>query len=120
MNMDFMNTPDTTASYYEQDIKDNKVMAVLSYIGILWLIPLLAAKESPYAQFHANQGIVLTLGGIALSVACFIIALIPILGWIVAMVACFIPTVMMILGIINACEGKAKELPFIGKYRILK
>ena len=50
------NTPDTTASYAAADVQNNKVMAVLSYIGILVLIPILAAKESPFARFHANQG----------------------------------------------------------------
>ena len=28
--------------------------------------------------------------------------------------------VLVIIGIINAANGKAKELPVIGKYRILK
>ena len=28
--------------------------------------------------------------------------------------------VLMVLGIINAAQGKAKELPVIGKFRLLK
>ena len=120
MNTDFMNTPDTTSYFDKQDIESNKVMALLCYIGILWLIPMLAAKDSKFAQYHVNQGIVLTLGSLVVSVACFIIVLIPILGWIVAPIAGLIPTAMMILGIVNVCQGKAKELPFIGSYRILK
>ena len=120
MKTDFMNTPDTTSYFDKQDIESNKVMALLCYIGILWLIPMLAAKDSKFAQYHVNQGIVLTLGSLVVSVACFIIVLIPILGWIVAPIAGLIPTAMMILGIVNVCQGKAKELPFIGSYRILK
>jgi len=120
MNMEFLNTPDTTASYAEQDIKDNKMMALLSYIGLLWLIPIFAAKESAYAQYHVNQGIVLTIAGIVVGIASFVITLIPIVGWIVGPIVSLIPLAYMILGIINVCDGKAKELPFIGKYRILK
>ena len=43
---EFNNTTDTTAEFDSKDITDNKVMAVLAYIGILFLIPLLAAPNS--------------------------------------------------------------------------
>ena len=39
------------------DVQSNKVMAILAYFGILFLIPLLAAKESAYARYHTNQGL---------------------------------------------------------------
>ena len=32
-------------------------MAILAYFGILVLIPILAAKDSKFARFHANQGL---------------------------------------------------------------
>ena len=40
-----------------QDIASNKFMAICSYLGILVLIPLLLAKQSTFATFHARQGI---------------------------------------------------------------
>lgn len=40
-----LNTPDTTASYSQQDIDQNKIMGILSYFGILVLIPIFAAKS---------------------------------------------------------------------------
>ena len=43
-------------------------MAWLSYLGILWLIPLLTLKENAFAKFHVKQGIVLTIYGVASSV----------------------------------------------------
>jgi hypothetical protein len=39
-----------------QDAQDNKIMAILAYLGLLFLVPFLAAKESPFARFHTNQG----------------------------------------------------------------
>lgn len=54
-----INTPDTTESFDRDDIAKNKGMAVLSYIWILFIIPLFAAKDSKFARFHANQGLVL-------------------------------------------------------------
>ena len=110
------NTPDTTASFDAKDIEDNKILSLFAYLGILFLIPLLAAPNSKFARFHANQGLVLFLAGIVIG----IVAVIPILGWIVAGVGGIFTFVLMILGIVNAVSGKAKELPLIGKINILK
>ena len=46
------------------DAEQNKVFGILAYLGILCLIPLLAAKDSRFARYHANQGLVLFLGAI--------------------------------------------------------
>ncbi len=108
------NTADTTAEYDAQDIEKNKIMAVLAYI--IFLIPLLAAKDSKFARFHTNQGLVLFIAAIVSS----IIAAIPIIGWIIAPIIALAVTIFAIIGIINALGGKAKELPVIGKFKILK
>ncbi len=114
----------TTAN--QKDIDENKLMAVLSYIGILVLIPLLAKKDSPYTQFHAKQGLVLLITGVALGVISTVtgfIAIIPVIGWIIGMLvglAVFVSGIALfifgIMGIINAATGKMKELPIIGQY----
>ena len=111
---EFNNTADTTSEYDAQDIEKNKVMAVLAYI--LFFIPLLAAKDSKFARFHTNQGLVLFIGAILSSV----ITVIPIIGWIIAPIAGLAITVLAIIGILNVLNGRAKELPVIGKFKILK
>ena len=105
---EFNNTADTTAEFDSKDITDNKVMAVLAYIGILFLIPLLAAPNSRFARFHANQGLVLFLG------------LIPFVGWIISGAIGIVCLAFMIIGIVNAANGKAKELPLIGSFKLIK
>lgn len=103
-----------------KDAADNKVMAILAYLGILFLVPLLAAKESPFARFHANQGLLLFIAGIALYVVYFILLmLVPMVGLIFGITFLGI-LVLMIMGIMNAAQGQMKELPLIGKYRIIK
>ena len=94
-----------------QDIEKNKVYAILAYIGILFLVPLLAAKDSPYAKFHTNQGLVLFLLEVILSVVWWI----PLLGllWIAVVV-------FAIMGIINAAQGECKPLPIIGEIELIK
>ena len=37
------------------DVQQNKVMAVLAYIGILFLVPLLAAPNSQYARPYREK-----------------------------------------------------------------
>ena len=108
------NTADTTDQFDPDDIEKNKAMGLLAYI--LFFIPLLAAKDSPFAKYHTNQGLVLFICGLISSV----VWIIPILGWIVAPILSLVITVFAVIGIINALNGKAKELPIIGKYRILK
>ena len=107
------NTADSTSSFTKEDIEKNKVMAVLAYL--IFLIPLLAAKDSPYARYHTNQGLILFIVAVISSV----IAVIPILGWIVAPIISIIVTILAIIGIVNAATGKAKELPIIGKFKLI-
>lgn len=120
-------TADTTAEFDANDIASNKVMAVLSYFGILWLIPLFAAKESKFARYHANQGAILFIASIAYSIASSIVgsifkAISFRLGFIstILNLGSLVFLALAIIGIINAANGKAKELPVIGKYKILK
>ena len=98
-------------------------MGILAYIGILVLIPLLAAPKSKFARYHSNQGLILLIIELISVVVFSLLGLIPyvgivfsIVGWLVDLL-CF---VLLILGIVNAAQGKAKALPLIGKFNILK
>lgn len=119
-----MNTNDATSQFDPQDINDNKGMSVLAYIGILFLIPLLACPNSRFARYHTNQGLVLFLLELAIGVVTGILGIIPIAGLIIggllSAVGGIFTLVLMILGIINAAQGQAKELPLIGKITLLK
>ena len=135
------NTADTTAEYDGDDITQNKAMAMLAYIGFLVLIPIFGAKNSKFARFHANQGLNLMIAEALYNVCCFIINII--LGTISAIVMAisfklsfivallglissilslinFVFVALLIIGIVNVANGRAKELPIIGKFRILK
>ena len=121
------NTADTTAEFDAQDITSNKAMAILAYFGPLVLIPIFAAKQSKFARYHANQGLVLLIASILYGIAYSILSsIILAISWrlyfivsIIGLVSIVI-TVLAIIGIINAATGKAKELPLIGKFKILK
>lgn len=99
----------------QQDIQANKVMAALAYV--IFFIPLIVARESKFAMYHANQGLVLLLGAFVVN---FVGTLIPIIGWfiIVPLGNLFI-FVLAIIGIINAIQGMTKSLPLIGGIQLL-
>ena len=120
-------TEDTTAEFDAKDIENNKILSLFSYLWILFLVPMFAAKDSKFARFHVNQGIVLFIFNIAWSIVDLILS--AILGKIivVSLVYGILSSVvslaffaLAILGIVNACMGKAKKLPLIGNITILK
>ena len=101
-------TPNETSTA-TSSIDMTKLYAVLAYLGIFFIIPLFMCKDSEFVRFHTNQGIVLFIA----SVIC---AAVPIIGWIASIGI----LVLMVVGIINVSNNEMKELPLIGKFRILK
>lgn len=94
------------------DVDENKVMAAIAYLGILFLIPLLAKKDSPFAQYHAKQGLGLFIAGLIIGFA----SALPIIGWfIIAPIGGILTLILFIMGLINALGGKMVPLPIIGK-----
>lgn len=130
----FTNLEDKTAEYKKEDIEKGKLMAVLSYIGILVVIPYFAEKENKFVRFHAIQGLNLLLINLIVSVASFalaviatIIFLIPILGWIIGFVLYavigLIPVglfILDVLGVVYVLQGNAKEIPIVNKIKLIK
>ncbi|MCL2637653.1 MAG: zinc ribbon domain-containing protein [Oscillospiraceae bacterium] len=128
-NTDFKGK-DYSGAFCESDIQANKVMAMLAYL--LFFLPLVACPDSKFGRFHANQGlIVLILGfinGILQGVFSF-----GRWGWnwgwgaswffnpfsIITGAIGFALIAAIVYGIVNAANGKAVEIPVIGKFRII-
>ncbi len=87
-------------------------LAILSYISILFLVPLLTAKEDEFAQYHAKQGMVLFI----VTMANMFLAVIPVLGWLIAPIIFLGIVILAIWGIVNVINGEKKDLPLIGQY----
>ncbi|MBQ8510529.1 MAG: zinc-ribbon domain-containing protein [Clostridia bacterium] len=126
-------TEDTTSEFEQSDIDSNKVMGVLAYLGWLVLIPIIAASKSKFARFHSNQGLVLAIveviWGIATNVVVSILsAIFGLIGlhFLVTIISAVLNLVNLlffvaaIIGIVNVVNGRAKELPIIGKIRLIK
>ncbi len=107
---------DVTARFDPQDIAANKAVAALSIIPILFWLPFVAAKDSAFAKFYANQGLLLLLAGVVGR----ILGHIPLLGGILSWLISVCVVVCVILGLVWGFQGQAKKLPFIGDVVIFK
>ena len=87
----------------DPDIEKNKTIAALSYIWILFLIPLLSKKNSKFSQFHAKQGLILFL----LSFFSWY----PVFGWLVRLAI----IIISVIGILKCLEGAWWKAPYIYK-----
>ena len=108
------------------DVENNRTVALLSYLGILFLVPLIVAKKSKFAMFHVNQGIIFFIACIALTMIWWALAnffyIIPIIGMILYPLS-FLAYAAIILGGIfygamNCVRGLCKPLPWIGELAV--
>jgi uncharacterized membrane protein len=102
-------------------------MLVLSYLGILALIPLLVEKEDREVQWHAKHGLVLFGAEIVLFIALgfvlTIVGMIPFIGWLITLLGCLVWTVLPIgilvfhvLCIVKAINGQRMIIPGLSVY----
>jgi len=114
------NAKDYTAEIDAEDAEKNRVFAILAYIGPLFLVPLLAAGNSKFARFHAGQGLTFFLYCVIIYIVSFIFSFLGLLQFLISFIGSIIGFLFFVLGVYNAATGKAIELPYIGKFKIIK
>ena len=87
---------------------ESKVLAALSYVSILFLLPYFLRRDDSFAMYHARQGLVLLIYGVLAD----ILGTIPVIGWIFGLFRIY----CVFKGISNAVKGVKEPLPYIGKY----
>ena len=95
---------------------NKKIASVVAYLTWIGLIIAFVAGDKDGAKFHLNQALVIWLAGIILG----IVAVIPILGWIVGLVGSIFLFVCWIMGLVYAIQEQEKEVPILGKFKLLK
>ena len=108
--------------FTQEDIAQNKVMAIFAYIGPMVFIPMFAAKQSKFAHFHTVQGFTLFILEAAAYTLAYIFLFVPYMRWMyfvlnLAVIPLF---VFAILGIVSAAKGQARELPIVSGIKIIK
>ena len=103
------------------------IMIVLSYLGLLALIPLLVEKEDKEVQWHAKHGLVLLVAEIAVFVALMIlqsiVSAVPLIGCLAALIGVLISFVLTIgilvlhvMCIVKGVNGQRFMLPYVSEY----
>ena len=119
---------DRTHEFNRNDIEDNKGISCFAYFGFMFIMPLWAASDSPYAQFHANQGIILAMNELFMCIMIFLSHMLvpcaPEIFRVLRTILCFVLFIGMLFyvtyGVANTMRGKAKELPIIGKVKFIR
>ena len=115
-NVNYQASSSQTSEVFSiEDINANKVVSGLAYL--LFFLPLVVCPDSRYGRFHANQALVLLIVAVVGSI---VLGVIPIINFIIYPIFSIAVVVWAVIGLINGLNGQAKELPLIGKWRIMK
>jgi len=112
---------DHTNEFDSKDISDNKIMALMIYVGgvVGVIIALLAAKDSKFVGFHIRQYLKFFLVETVATFATIVLfwTFIVSIAWAALMIALL---VFRIICIVQICKGQAKEGLLIRKIAFLK
>jgi len=92
--------------FFKEDIIDGKMYAVLAYLSILCIIPLILKKRNPFVLAHGKQGLVLFIAQVG------VLILSIILPWSFAPLM-FVLLVFSFWGMIAVLRGDMVDLPII-------
>ncbi|KXK00408.1 MAG: Chloroplast import component protein (Tic20) [Parcubacteria bacterium OLB19] len=108
-------TPQTTEQFKKESdyiFDETTIMASISYLGPLVLVPLLTKRENQFVMFHVKQGLVLF--GIWIASLFILMITLGILAPITGLIN-FGLLILSIIGILNALKMKEVEVPITGK-----
>src|SRR5580692_8847117 len=93
-------------NFSKEDVLDGKMYAVLAYLSIFCIVPLIVKKNNAFVLDHGRQGLVLFVAEVATLVISIVFswALRPFL---------FILFVFSFWGMVMAIRGQSVELPVI-------
>jgi len=129
----------------KKEIEDGKAMAIIAYI--LAPIPYFAEKKNKFVRYHAVQGMNIFIIAVAYGIVAGIInsivwnatagncvnsifsgsyvgctsgwGMAATVGWILGLIGLIIG-ILDIIGLVYAAQGQKKEVPILGKVKIIK
>ena len=93
----------------------NKLMAILAYLGPLVIVSYLVAKDNHFVKFHIKQGLVLLIVEVVIKILWMTIWGIWMM-WPLLQIINLALLVLVIIGIVNAVNGQEKPLPVVGAW----
>ena len=100
--------PESKGKISREDILDGKMYAVLAYLSIFCIVPLILKKNNAFVLSHGRQGLVLFVAEVATLVISIVFpwAFRPLL---------FVLFGFSFWGMVTAIRGQCVELPFIAR-----
>ncbi|MBD3379322.1 MAG: hypothetical protein GF408_02550 [Candidatus Omnitrophica bacterium] len=105
-------TPESAGVKKENNASNENVYAILAYLWILCLVPILMKKEDPFVKFHARQGLMLFI----VEVGFGIIGIIPLLGTFVSLIGTLVCAILSLVGIVQVLMGNKWKMPIINEW----
>ncbi|MBT3236227.1 MAG: hypothetical protein HN353_09785 [Bdellovibrionales bacterium] len=88
------------------------LLAAVSYMGILCLIPFIIGGRNEFTLFHARQGLILWIWEV-IALGLLVIPFAGHLAFIISAITCF---VFSIMGIYHAIMGNYWQMPFFSRF----
>ena len=107
--------------FTREDFSRNRTLAGLGYL--VFFIPLIGCRESRLGRWCANQGLLLAIVYVLVSIFFNILGAVPLIGWVFLLVGRLAGLALLIVGLLCAAQVIANErviqLPFIGFLRLI-
>ncbi|MBF0423328.1 MAG: hypothetical protein HQL73_10085 [Magnetococcales bacterium] len=87
----------------------SRVMALMSYLGILCLVPLVFNRDDEYVSFHARQGVALWIWGVLAILGLYV----PGIGHMFFNFSILAITFLSLMGMVAVIFDRAWRLPFV-------
>ncbi|MBS6471589.1 MAG: zinc ribbon domain-containing protein [[Eubacterium] siraeum] len=135
---EILDTRDVTSTMDANDINAGKAMSILAYCAVLayilvtWLLgdffavivlagllvaPCIAAKKSGFYNLISNPVYDYISNYVGMVRTETVIG--TIVAWVIHIIFMAIPVLVLVAGLINSANGKAKELPLIGRFKMI-
>ncbi|MBQ4064633.1 MAG: hypothetical protein IJD10_00885 [Clostridia bacterium] len=125
---------DYTAKFREEDTRVCRIECACACTGLLFFLPLVSAPESRFGRYWANQGLIILLVQLLLTVVwlsvgglLWLLGLIPFIGilfsilrWIVGILLAAVALFYVIYPMICAARGRATDSPVVGIFRFIR
>ncbi|MEW6219798.1 MAG: hypothetical protein AB1634_09740 [Thermodesulfobacteriota bacterium] len=103
-------TEEKTVLEYEANVI-SRLLAFVSYLGILCFFPLVLSQRDDYVHFHARQGLVIWI----LEVIAIALVYVPGAGFHLLQGLGLLCLVYSVAGLVSVLLGRAWRLPIVGQ-----
>ncbi len=86
-----------------------RLLASLSYLGVLCLVPLLVNRDDEFVGFHAKQGLILWIWAIL----ALLLVIVPGVGPFFFRISSLLIPILSLIGLVSVMFNKAWMLPFV-------